>query len=324
MSRTAGRAEGAGAEAAEAPRRPIVVNAPAFDERNGGAIVLHRLVDRLRALGQEAYIHPVAPVRLPPDWPDVGLRRRWRVWRANRARRRRAFAEFRTHPALDAPRAPAGLALRGAIVVYPEIVSGNPLGARRVVRWLLHRPGFFRPWARFGRDEYTFFYQHAFREGLDWVDPDDLLRIRWIRDDVYSDRGLPREGACRLIRKGARHGTAPPAAGGDAVVVDEMSHEEKAEVFNRTRVLWCHDPYTLYLFYAALCGCIPVVVPPPGMTREQWRAREEDRWGIAYGEAEIPWAVATRGLMLERFERERREEDEMLRRFLRKLAARFP
>lgn len=303
--------------------RPIVVNAPSFNETSGGAIVLHCLVDRLRRLGREAYVHPLPRRKKPPPWPRLAPRERWRAWRLNRTWRRVAEENFVTHPALDVPRAPPGI-MKEAVAVYPEIVPGDPLRSRRVVRWLLHKPGFFDPDVRFGRNELTFFYQHPFREGLADVDPDNLLQVRWIRDDVYFDRGLPRAGACRLVRKGARTGMAAIPENDDAVLVDALSHEGKAEAFNRAKVLYSHDPYTMYLFYAALCGCVPVVLPQPGMSREQWRAREEDRWGVAYGEEEIPWAVETRGLMLDRFARAQEAETETVVRFLEKVDARFP
>ncbi len=306
------------------PSHPIVVNAPSFDETQGGAIVLHRLAHLLRELGHEAYLHPLPRRIEPPAWSRLALRERWRVWRVNRWRRRQALAEFRTHPALDVPRAPRAV-LRRAIVVYPEIVDGNPLRARRVARWLLHRPGFFNPNARFGKAEITFFFQDAFREGLDWVDPDNLLRVRWIRDDVYGDQGLPRAGACRMLRKGKRAGHAPVPEGDDALPVDGLSHEETAAIFARTERFLCHDPYTMYLFYAAFSGCIPVVVPPPGMSREDWQARPENRWGVAWGESEeeIAWAVATRRKLIARVLGEREEAERSVRRFLAKLADRF-
>jgi len=304
------------------PARPIVVHAPPFDEASGGAIVLHCLVDRLRRVGHEAYVHPRPVLKDPPAWPAIALRTRCRIGVRNLRRRVQARWSYQTHPSLDTPRAPRRL-LREAIAVYPEVVSGNPMRSRHVVRWLLHRPGFFRPNTRFGPDEYTFFYHHAFREGLDRVDPDNLLRVRWVRDDVYFDRGLPRAGACRLIRKGRRTGLAEIPANDDAVLLDGMSHAQMAEVFNRTRILYCHDPYTMYAFYAALCGCIPVVLPQPGVTREQWRARAEDRWGIAYGEEDIGWALETRQALISRYQREREEEDRMVQDFLGKLARRF-
>ena len=38
---------------------------------------------------------------------------------------------------------PGKFDLSDLIVIYPEIVFGNPLGAKNVVRWFLHNPGFF-------------------------------------------------------------------------------------------------------------------------------------------------------------------------------------
>ncbi len=89
--------------------RRFVVAAPDYSERSGGIVALHRLCDRLALLGYEAEIWPLGGVgRTNPDWQTpVSL-----------------------HPAVDE-----------AVVVYPETVSGNPLGAPHVVRWLLNRPG---------------------------------------------------------------------------------------------------------------------------------------------------------------------------------------
>jgi hypothetical protein len=307
-------------------RYPIVVCAPSFTETSGGTIVLHYLVDRIRSLGYEAYIFPI--IR---DLPYSGKSNYFLVgpvihWLKTKRNTRIKFNAFATHPAMDAPMAPKSI-LRDAIVVYPEIVSGNPLRSRRVVRWLLAKPGLFGIGGDFGKDDFFFYYgtgvgQEAF-DSLN-IDRENALRIRWIRDDVYRDLGLPgRRGACRLIRKGRFTGMEQVPDDG-SIVIDDLSHEEKAEVFNRTRILYSHDPYTMYCFYAALCGCIPVVLPQEGVSREQWMPDIKNRYGLAYGEQDIEWAISTRDLMIEQFYREKRTEGDTVRRFVEKLAKRFP
>jgi hypothetical protein len=303
----------------KAPNHPIVVNAPGFDETSGGSIVLHYLVDRIRSLGHDAYIFPFVDSRrysLRDYYLIPGPAVRWlKNWR----RRRR----FVTNRDFDTPLAPRSL-LKESIVVYPEIIAGNPLNARRVVRWLLHKPGFFTGEAVFGKADIFFYFLAALQDPSLQIDPANALRLRWVRDDIYRDIGLPgREGACRLIRKGRISGndTAPDDG---SILIDELSHHEKAELFNRTRFLYSHDPYTMYCFYAALCGCIPIVVPQPGMSREDWQPDEADRYGVAYGEEDIDWAIATRPLLIENYYREKRDEDDMVRNFLRILAERFP
>jgi hypothetical protein len=223
---------------------------------------------------------------------------------------------------MDTPVAPKTI-LPDSIAVYPEIVSGNPLNAKHVVRWLLHKPGFFRKSANFGNDELTFYYQEAFREGLNWVDPDNMLRIRWVRDDIYFDRALPeRIGACRLIRKGKSTRAEIPKHD-DAIIVDGKSHEETAGIFNHCKYLYCHDPYTMYTLYAAICGCIPIVIPQPGLSREKWRATYPFKHGIAYGVEEAQWAQDTRDELLKELTKQRALEDEMLRKFVKKIRQRY-
>lgn len=304
---------------------PIVVYAPSFSEDCGGTIVLHRLVDRLRALGVDAYAYPM-PGRPAPYPPDAWRRPRYSYWifNHNRGLRRCAEANFATHPSMDVPVA-GRRELRGAVAVYPEVARGNPLGARGVVRWLLHRPGFhgLADVSDYGSDELVFFFQSAFLVPELCADPDNLLRVHWLRHDVYVDRGLhDREGACRMFRKGVPEDERGAYADG-SVVLDGMSHAQIAEIFNRARVFYCHDPYTTYLYYAARCGCIPVVVPPAGLTKADWKPTEEGRWGVAFGPDEEDWAVKTRPLLLERVARDQNAEIDMLRRFMRKVAEKF-
>jgi hypothetical protein len=302
--------------------KPIVVNAPSFDETGGGSIALHYLVDRLRNIGLDAYVYPILFLDEYPKWPGLRPAARLMIFLRNLRRRMMLTMRFRTHPSMDTPIASKKM-LRNSVAVYPEIVSGNPLRAKYVVRWLLHRPGFLKKNVIFGSDEFTFFFQDAFREGHEWVDPDNLLRVRWVRDDIYFNRGFPeRSGACRLIRKGKLSGSLAPAED-DAIIIDDMSHEEKAEIFNRCKFLYCHDPYTMYCLYAALCGCIPVVIPQPDLSKEDWRSTYPFKHGIAYGIEEAQWAADTRNELLEELAAQQSLEDEMLRNFASKLEAKF-
>lgn len=298
--------------------KPIVINTPTFDEKNGGAIALHYLVDRLRNMGIDAYVYPMFILDKYPKWTRLELRTRLKIFCRNSLRRINRIKPFRTHPSMNTPVASKTI-LADSITVYPEIVSGNPLKARHVVRWLLHKPGFFRKDIYFGANELTFFYQDAFRAGYDWVDPDNLLRLRWIRDDIYFDKGnAKRQGACRLIRKG--QATAAEVPGDDdAIVIDGMSHEETAEIFNSCKYLYCHDPYTMYSLYAAVCGCIPIVIPEPGLSRVEWRATYPFKHGIAYGMEEAGWAAETRDGLLKELAAQQLLEDEMLRSFVKKI-----
>jgi hypothetical protein len=105
--------------------------------------------------------------------------------------------------------------------------------------------------------------------------------------------------------------------------VDDVSHEERAAIFNRVEYVYSYDLYTMYSRYAAICGAVPVIIPEPDLPRDQWVPREEERYGLAYGVEEVPWAINTRDLLLQRLEEERRDEDRMLREFVESCRCRF-
>jgi hypothetical protein len=146
------------------------------------------------------------------------------------------------------------------------------------------------------------------------------LTLQWV-NPVYRDRGEPRSGSCYLLHKGKHRPIVHDLA--DSVPLDGLSPEEMADVFNRTEILYCYDLYTMYARYAALCGCVPVVVPDPDLTRDQWVMRPEDRYGVAYGEDDIPWALETRGALADHLRGLRAHEDAMLKRFVAKCRAHF-
>jgi hypothetical protein len=304
---------------------PIVVWAPDFDENSGGGIVLHTLGYRLQSLGETIYLTKLDR----PDRPPVntlGLAQRLVAYVKLANNRRLAKRHGRTslrnagsvicHASMPLPTKP-NLYQTPFIAIYPEIVHGNPLNAPYVIRWLLHRPNFHRADVTFSKNELIFFYQKVFAEDVAGVSEDNLLQVRWLRDDIYQNHGdTSRNGICRMIRKGQATFVEGIEQADSVPLLDGKSHDEIAEAFNRCEFFYCHDPYTLYLYYAALCGCTPVVVPQPGLDAQSWRDGFELKQGVAYGVDEIPWAVATRSGLLSDMARARKLEDDMVQRFL--------
>lgn len=315
---------------------PVVVWAPHFDEKSGGTIVLHLLAHRLRGLGVEVYLandltsgatqQPQGMLRRVTEALRRAnrLRRHWRrMRRTKRELRMRWPWRVATHATMPVPTMP-NLRGRTFIAVYPEIVDGNPLQADHVVRWLLYHPGFHAPGTRFTENELVFYYQRAFLPDGQDLPEDHFLQLHWMRDDIYRDRELGnRHGTCRMVRKGKATFDPAMAEGDRFGLLDSLPHEEIAKIFNRCEVFVSHDLYTLYLYYAARCGCVPMVVPEPGLDGATWRKGYELRFGVAYGEAELDWARRTRADLLTEMAAVQERELEMVRTFVRKLQSTF-
>src|SRR4051812_20157295 len=91
----------------------FLIYAPGYTHRSSGIRALYRLCHLLNVAGYSAAIAPWCNC---PPWRDYETNLDWE-------------APLYLGPA------------DRSIAVYPEVASGNPLGAKHVVRWALNYPG---------------------------------------------------------------------------------------------------------------------------------------------------------------------------------------
>lgn len=267
-------------------RPNYIVTAPTFHPNNGGAIFQHELVHALNSFGETAFLYPQPTIKQP-------LRSRLSRMRRNPI----SYwykQPYEVKPDLNTPIARRWDFKPNSIIVYPEIVMGNPLRGKNVVRWLLYIPGLFHPY-EFGKDD-MFFRVGEITDLPEVTGGAPDLEL-WKINPAYRNENRPdRKGACYIVRKGRDKPRIPQTA--DAIFMDDMSHAEMAEVFNQCEVFYSYDEASFYSQYAAMCGCVSIIVPGIFKSRAEWVAQHElGQYGVAYGLDDTEHAIATRHLV---------------------------
>ncbi len=213
--------------------RKIGICAPPYTPRSAGISVLHFLTNELRSYGFDAYIVP-----FPPNLP------------------------FNLNSKLDTP-----LCLTAAqggfeelqnewVVLYPEVVPGNPLGAKRVVRYLLNFEGAFGGVGMEAAPTDIFLtYSRMFHPTAPVLcypvfDADLLVRAR------HVSPSLKRERKAYYIGKGVLNGTCPEVP--DAIQITRGWPSSKRELYDLLQsvdVFYSYDWLTSLALDAALLGC---------------------------------------------------------------------
>lgn len=182
------------------------------------------------------------------------------------------------------------------IVVYPEIIWGNPLAAKHVVRWFLGAnsyKGVYIGEKPYDDDDLFICYREIFNNYQ--LNPQcRQVQLQHFNSDLYKRWNYgPREGSCFIVRKGMNRSDLPSSVPG--TVLDTLSDEEKVKIMNQCKYCYSFDTQTFYSTVAAICGCISIVVPEPGKKREDYLCEDEKGWGIAYGtsQEELDFAQST-------------------------------
>lgn len=193
--------------------------------RSAGTRVLYMLYERLRQRGQEALIY--CPVEHLDRYEYIDI--------------------------LDAA------TLAHDIVVYPEIVWGNPLRFQNVVRYVLYVPGVLAGEATYHPGECLFTWS------LEYCDTNELF---WSTIDrsLFFDEQLPKTQDCYFVNKVEKWGDFAELR--DAIEINmsyPATREELAQLLKTTRILYNFDEYSILSEEALLCGAQVKIVTKDGM-----------------------------------------------------------
>ena len=156
------------------------------------------------------------------------------------------------------------------IVVYPEVISGNPLNARHVVRWILCKPNVFHQsvsdtWGY--NDKIMLFSSFDPNKKIE----DENLMYCTTTVSIPEFGNVIRDKHRATIRKGSIFHTPEQIheyiAGKDIIHndFDEMIH-----LLSISKSFSSADPYTYWSFISAMCNTPSIVVPLEHISKSQW------------------------------------------------------
>ena len=304
----------------------FIIYSPSYEETSGGTIVLHKLCDLINERGYSAKIWPHHYPPLMSSMMGCGFKYTLHKTFKNliqlaRGKRKKDFKLSRERH--------DGTVLAGiqdlrdsTIVIYPDIIYGNPLNAKNVVRWWLYKSSFHPRKKQAGVTELNFHYLESFLNQALINEGSYLLSPVVIMKNTYKQTNFgARRGCCHIIRKGRSKLLDQHPQ--DSILIDGLTHEETAKVFNEVEYCVCYDSYTLLSGYAVFCGCKVMVVPDEGVTLEEWLPDERARYGLAYGKENTAWAESTRHLVLEEWLTKEKQNIEMTKKLLEKCLSHF-
>lgn len=306
--------------------KKYIIFAPSYLETSGGIVVLHKLCSILNDLGHESYLYPSFETyelnKIKPVYTCL---------RYIKARLSTIFRPYKTNPAFNTP------VWRGKhndfddhyIIIYSEIVFGNPLKAKNVVRWLLHQPGFHSGKIYYGQNELYFKFNSAINDFSfpGSVTSSSYLKIIHYPLEYYNMKDIPsnRKGTAYCLRKGKHKKIQHDLK--NSILIDGKtntqgkSHKEVSDIFKSVETFISYDTYTAYSIFAVLCGCISIVIPDEGVKKEEWYPNETDRYGLAYGfdEIEIENSKLTAPLVKKHIEKEEKNSIDNVRNFVKEV-----
>jgi len=135
------------------------------------------------------------------------------------------------------------------IVIYPEVVTGNPLKAKRVVRYILNIPGKLAGTRHYAKNELLI----AYNADLMTFSNGKILQVPSIEPFFYCDDTVKNIDAVYIGRGKDLH--LHPQ---NCVYITKnfpATRKEVAQFLRSVKMLYTYDSFTVIIHEAILCGC---------------------------------------------------------------------
>lgn len=304
----------------------------------GGTLVLSCLCKTLREMGYDARLY------MCEDMPFNAIDEKWFI-RSNTKNQilrylsilcNRVRSLFRINYEFDATDDVSSIDMNGlsfqwnpffdkddTVVIYPEVVYGNPLKAKNVVRWMMYHYPYQLYSGAYSKEDLFVAFREVFNNDI--LNPEqNIFNINYFDSELYHQYNFgERNGNCYILRKGRERDDLPKEFDGP-VFDDNMSQKELVKMFNEHKYCYSYDTQTFYTTIAAVCGCIPIVMLEPGKTIDDYFKGDDTHYGVAYGNTpeQIEFALSTRDIRIQSLDFSENNKKEALR-FIGMLEKRF-
>lgn len=199
-------------------------------------------------------------------------------------------------------------ALGDVITIYPEVISGNPLNAANVVRYVLYYPGWHAGDKEYSNNELVVTYNYEYVKNTKY-DKSFVLTVINPKLNIMRNHGKKRNKIGLLVRKCKdadykfktleqyKHLFKHPVISIDHEIIKCADLKQLSKIYNSLSLFISFDPHTYHSTMAALCGCQSVVIPSEDLSSEEFY--NVQKYGVAYGFENIDFAKLTHGKMIE-------------------------
>jgi hypothetical protein len=233
--------------------RPYVVVAPDFSPMCAGITTLHKLCHMLNERGCVAY----TTGRTPPAGYH-GL--------------------FNTKTTHSLSKEECEYLQYNGVVVYPDIVPGNPLRFTNVVRWWVGIPQYKND------NELTVSLakNHDFN-----IKVENHLCIWHVEDFFIPPENENRYKTCYTVHKSIEAPPIAEIAPGSIRIDHNFTRKEVVKLFQESSVFYSYDDCTLLTVESRLCGCPTKILRHNTFPKENLKNSVFSRYGISFPDEQL-------------------------------------